>query len=236
MKKYNYTDMLAYLGISSAHPGGSALTRRIISEENIIGTHSILDIGCGTGQTSAYLAKKFQCNVTALDSHATMIEKAKKRFDNENLDISLIKGDAENLSFNEKSFDYVLCESVLGFTQVNLTLPKIFNILKENGVLISVEMVTEKVLSQAEKNEIKNVYGLKHILLESEWVNLFRKQGFKKVTVSLDDKKDDYDVSAEQHSPSDYLDPELFKILEKHSHLLQKYQEKLSYRIFRCVK
>ncbi|MBL5792479.1 class I SAM-dependent methyltransferase [Bacillus sporothermodurans] len=75
---YSYQDTLAYYGVGGAHPGGLSLTKQIFHNENITHTTKILDAGCGTGQTSAYLAEMYKCDVTALDIHPVMIEKAKK--------------------------------------------------------------------------------------------------------------------------------------------------------------
>jgi ubiquinone/menaquinone biosynthesis C-methylase UbiE len=70
---------LTSFGVGGAHPGGLKLTKNILSRE-YIDQKSILDVGCGTGQTSAYIAEKYQCAVTAIDNNTTMLEKAKKRF------------------------------------------------------------------------------------------------------------------------------------------------------------
>ncbi|MED4475650.1 class I SAM-dependent methyltransferase [Oceanobacillus caeni] len=76
----NYLDCLALFGVGGAHPGGLPLTKRILSKEEIDETKSILDAGCGTGQTSAYISKKYQCHVTSLDCNKMMLDKARKRY------------------------------------------------------------------------------------------------------------------------------------------------------------
>ena len=77
-----YIDILAYFGIGGAHPGGFNLTQSILDAENIPPTQSVLDIGCGTGQTAAFLAERFNCQVTAIDKHPVMVQKARIRFVN----------------------------------------------------------------------------------------------------------------------------------------------------------
>lgn len=54
-------NMLALLGIGGAHPGGFYLTKQLFDKEKITSETSILDIGCGTGQTSANLYCKYGC-------------------------------------------------------------------------------------------------------------------------------------------------------------------------------
>lgn len=73
----DYLDMLAYFGVSGAHPGGMALTKAVLAKADIDPELPILDAGCGTGQTAAYLGHLL-FPVTALDSDAVMICKAKK--------------------------------------------------------------------------------------------------------------------------------------------------------------
>ena len=55
----NYLDLVAYFGIGGAHPGGFTLSQSILMNENIQPFESVLDIGCGTGQTADYLAARY---------------------------------------------------------------------------------------------------------------------------------------------------------------------------------
>ncbi|MFN7253055.1 MAG: class I SAM-dependent methyltransferase [Anaerobacillus sp.] len=236
MKKLTYTDMIAHLGISSAHPGGSALTKNMFATETILPEMKILDIGCGTGQTSAYLAKKYKAEIIAIDAHSTMIAKAKKRFEKADLDIKVIKANAEKLPFTDEIFDYIIAESVIVFTNLTLSLPEWARVLKKSGKLLSIEMTAEDVLTNEEKKEIFDVYGVKKILLEEEWKEHFLKAGFSKVIIEKDNEQSKQQVIADKNDPSSYIDPKLFEILQAHTDLLQKFQGRLGYRIYRCIK
>ncbi len=235
MKKLTYTDMLADLGISSAHPGGSHLTKRIFTNEIMTPEKKVLDIGCGTGQTAAFLAKKYKCDVVAIDAHDTMIRKAKKRFEKNELPIKLIKATAEKLPFSANIFDFVTAESVISFTQPHLSLPEIARVLKTTGKLISIEMTAENDLTEAEKQEITDVYGIKRVFTEDEWREQFLSAGFSKVSIEEDHDRPN-EFIGDKNDPSNYIDPSLFEILETHSALLQKLQGRLGYRIYRCIK
>ena len=79
----NYLNCLALIGIGGVHPGGLQLTKEILSREKINEKTIILDVGCGTGQTSAYMAEKYKCKIIGLDNNEMMLEKAKKRFQSE---------------------------------------------------------------------------------------------------------------------------------------------------------
>lgn len=236
MKQANYTDMLAQFGVSSAHPGGSILTKNILANENIRATTKILDVGCGTGQTSAYLAQKYKCSITALDTHPVMLDKAKKRFEEHNLTINLVKGEAELLPFKDYTFDYLLAESVILFTNLYQSLPEFFRVLTTEGRLISIEMVAEVELSPTEKEELKKTYGIQRVMVESEWKKHFHQAGFTNVSVEKNENDNVNHIAAEKHYPSDFIDPILFNIFEKHAELLEKYKDRVGYRIFRCIK
>ncbi|WNF37904.1 class I SAM-dependent methyltransferase [Bacillaceae bacterium IKA-2] len=237
MKKLNYTDMLAYLGISSAHPGGSRLTKKITAAEKISSEMNVLDIGCGTGQTAAFLAKKYKCNVTALDAHSTMVEKARKRFAREKVAINVLKGNAEKLSLADESFDYIFAESVVVFTDPIYSLPEFKRVLKQGGRLIAIEMVAKETLTLTEKKEIQNFYGVKNVFSIDEWKTHFLNADFSQVLTDDDDQVINKNHPViEENDPSNFIDPDLFKIFVSHGEMLQRYKEKLGYRVFRSQK
>ena len=236
MKKFTYTDMIAHLGVSSAHPGGSALTKKTFSSENIMPDMKVLDIGCGTGQTASFLAKKFHCEVIAIDVHDTMLAKAKKRFDKTGLDIKVIKANAEKLPFTDEIFDYIVAESVIVFTNSDLSLGEMYRVLKKSGKLISIEMTAEDKLTNLEKKEISEVYGVKKVLLEEEWKEHYLNAGFSEVIIERDHEANNNQLAADKNDPSEYIDPKLFEILQAHTEVLQKFAGRLGYRLYRCIK
>ena len=70
MSVYTYIDLLSILGIGGAHPGGIKATDIMLGGESIGPETVILDAGCGTGQTSAYLSSRYGTKVLALDNKA----------------------------------------------------------------------------------------------------------------------------------------------------------------------
>lgn len=234
--KYTYLDCLASFGIGGAHPGGLRLTKEILPQEKITENTAILDVGCGTGQTSAYMAETYQCNITCLDSNELMLEKAKKRFQSKNLPVVTRHGSVESLPFEEKSFDLILSESVATFTDVSKTIPELRRVLKPNGVVLAIEMVLEQPLSKEELTTLTKFYGIPRILTEPQWNSLFHKAGFQqthieKFTLSFDEPEFE---NAADFSLSEQLDDELFAILDQHLQLTERYKHALGFRVFRC--
>ena len=71
----------------------------------------VLDVACGNGNSSLAAARRF-CNVTGIDYVHVLLEEGRKRADAEGLAVDFMEGDAENLPFEDGSFDVVL--STLG--------------------------------------------------------------------------------------------------------------------------
>jgi len=67
----------------------------------------VLDVGCGAGQT-AIPAAKAGAIVTGVDIATNLIEQARERAREENVNVTFEEGDAENLQFPDASFDVVL--------------------------------------------------------------------------------------------------------------------------------
>lgn len=55
-----------YLLGDSLHPGGLALTEEVASDLNLTPGSRVLDVGCGPGATSLFLAKKYGATVTGV--------------------------------------------------------------------------------------------------------------------------------------------------------------------------
>jgi 2-polyprenyl-3-methyl-5-hydroxy-6-metoxy-1,4-benzoquinol methylase len=70
----------------------------------------IIDIGCGTGRHSIELTKRGY-SITGIDLSESMLEKAREKAKNQNLEIEFIKLDARNLPYeNEFDVAIMLCE------------------------------------------------------------------------------------------------------------------------------
>jgi SAM-dependent methyltransferase len=71
----------------------------------------VLDVACGNGNASLAAARRF-CDVTGIDYVPMLLDEARKRAEAEGLGVDFREGDAEQLPFEDASFDVVL--STLG--------------------------------------------------------------------------------------------------------------------------
>ncbi|NQT06874.1 MAG: methyltransferase domain-containing protein, partial [Candidatus Omnitrophica bacterium] len=105
--------------------------------EKVDGVHfnSILDIGCGTGNYTRHLRKKFPlADIKALDISSEMIRVARKKL--EGKDIEFITGDAEELNL-AGGFDLVSSNATFHwFTNLDATFLRYKDILNKNGEII----------------------------------------------------------------------------------------------------
>lgn len=235
---YSYTDLLAIFGIGGAHPGGLTLSRAVLSELDISEETELLEVGCGTGQTTALILDQFPCQLYAIDHHPVMIEKTQSRLADKTASVKLVKASVENLPFENKKFDHILSESVTAFTNTSTSLCEYSRVLKDEGQLVLIEMAGIQPLSEQETNEITNFYGFHAILSEEEWLQSLKNAGFKNVntfSISLEELiRDEDDFTEFNMSPG--IDPSLFEKLDKHNHLTEQYKNKLGFRVFFCKK
>lgn len=75
-----------------------------------------LDIGCGTGNHTIWLAEK-GLTVTGLDESPAMLEVAAAKTEGTDLAITWVLGDASVLPFEEKRFDLVIAIATMEFVE-----------------------------------------------------------------------------------------------------------------------
>src|SRR5215203_4537517 len=71
----------------------------------------VLDVACGNGNASLAAARRF-CEVVGIDYVPMLLDEARERAKAEGLPVDFREGDAEDLPFEDASFDVVL--STLG--------------------------------------------------------------------------------------------------------------------------
>ncbi|AST91820.1 class I SAM-dependent methyltransferase [Sutcliffiella cohnii] len=221
-----YTNLIAEFGIGGAHPGGLSFSKEILTNENIDSNDIILEVGCGTGQTTAYLALNGH-TVVPIDSHPKMVEKANNRFQQLYLPCKAQIADIHDLPFEKDSFDIVIAESVLSFTNLDQSLANIHDVLKEGGKLIALEMTKKDSIKDEFLGSIKKHFGTPQILSKSMWENKLKKHGYDPIrfqTMSLHDLP----TPEQDIAPSDMIDDKYYELMFKHEKIVRKSRNMLS--------
>jgi len=96
----------------------------------------ILDLGCGSGYITEYIAEKTGATVLGIDFAKGAIKSAQDRVKNSDVEFNV--GNINELNFSDESFDYVLTIDTLYFgSDLEKIVKDIKRILKPNGKLIS---------------------------------------------------------------------------------------------------
>ncbi len=100
-------------------------------------TGAVLDLGCGTGFVSRFLPSS--CLPTGIDISANMASVYSQEFGR------AVVGDAESLPFKEKSFDFVLSNFSLHWTNLDKSLTEALRVSRQGiGLAFPVEGSLEK--------------------------------------------------------------------------------------------
>lgn len=226
----NYIDFLAALSVNYAHPGGLFATYQSLDNLNVTDSSKILEIGCGTGQTTATIADMYTCEIIGIDNNDRMVAQASGHLRNNN-SVTVQKASAEFLPFESNIFDVIISESVLVFTSIDRSLREASRVIKPKGKLILLEMTKEKTLTQSEEEEIKQFYGVTAILSELEWIAKLHEYGFTINTI--ENVKNDGKSEATFNNP-DVMDDTLLDLMIQHYNMNEKYKHKLGARIYFC--
>lgn len=113
-----FLDMQAEVGVTK-HIGGYAATQELLSLCHIENAQEVLNVGCGIGVGSVFIAKRYGCHVVGIDISERMIEWSRRRAREEKVEarVEFYTADVLDLPFAANRFDVVFTESVLIFVE-----------------------------------------------------------------------------------------------------------------------
>lgn len=103
----------------------------------------ILDVGCGPGRQTIYLARLTDGHITAIDNHQPFIDRLIKSAADHgfNQRITALNADMNNLDFPEGCFDLIWSEGALYQMGFSNALESLMRFIKPNGYLAATEAV-----------------------------------------------------------------------------------------------
>ncbi|WP_159885075.1 class I SAM-dependent methyltransferase [Paenibacillus puerhi] len=238
-----YLDMLTRLGIGSAHPGGFAATLEQLERYPLPKGTRILEVGCGTGRTSCYLARQgFQ--VTGLDLRPDMLAKAAARSSAEQLEVQWVQGDITDLPFDDGTFDVVLAESVTSFASIPAALGEYYRVLSPEGTLYDREVAAFPSMSAESREKLSEFFGFNQLFTLDDWEAALSTSRFVRYEL-LERSLFQEHLGEDQINHPDmlqfadgmaFLDPTLWETSMRHDELIEQHKTQLGYTLIRAFK
>jgi len=156
----------------SARARNIKVIERLFSQVDLSKVKKVLEVGCGIGVLSSYLAEKYEWGVTGIDLDPEQIDRAKNDH-RENNYLKFLEADVTKLPFGDNEFDLVLSVDALHhIPNRNKAFGEINYVLKSNGFYVLVDIALPKffwkfsipvdeVIHYMKGNNFRIIYGKK---------------------------------------------------------------------------
>ncbi len=152
-------------------PGGLALTNQAVQAAGLEKGQSLLDVGCGLGETAGALGAQGYL-VAGLDSAAALLEKAKQRYPQ----LDLREGRAESIPWGDAYFDAAICECTCClFEDPYRVWKEIHRVLKPGGKWIVTDFYKPVSPGNSPQDSAASPIWAKS---REQWATLAKKAGF----------------------------------------------------------
>ncbi|MFW6140601.1 MAG: class I SAM-dependent methyltransferase [Acidobacteriota bacterium] len=166
------------------HMGGLEATRELIEACGIDEDSTVLDVGSGVGITACILAEEYGCEVIGVDLSEMMVKRAQERAQRKNVEdkVEFKIGDAQNLLFEDDTFDAVMCESVVAFPKDKQKVVQEYARVTKPGGRVGMNEVTWLKTPPPELEEyLSRALGQAKFLDTDGWKHLLKKAGLKDI-------------------------------------------------------
>ncbi|MDY6875110.1 MAG: methyltransferase domain-containing protein [Chloroflexota bacterium] len=182
----SYFELHAYIG-TTKHMGGFETTKELVELCHIGKDTRVLEVGCGVGATACYLAKKYNCRVAGVDLRESMIARSNERARKEGVAdrVEFRVADAQDLPFDDASFDVVIAESVATFIEGKQRVVNEYaRVTRPGGYVGMNEEIWLKPPTTRLIEFVKHMWGIKSDVFTShDWVGLLESAGLTNVVV-----------------------------------------------------
>jgi arsenite methyltransferase len=140
------SEAFASMPEGSMHPGGLRLTDRAARLAGLSAGMTAADLGCGSGASAAYLASKYQLDMTGLDKSQELLDAGLSRYPG----LKLVRWGGGALPFGDGTLDAVFIEcflSVIGDAEDILR--QCARVLRKSGALIVSDVVIKRAAADS---------------------------------------------------------------------------------------
>ncbi len=146
---------------------------------------SVLDLGCGQGQTAYKMAQRLDetGSVVGLDLTPAMIEEAKKKYIHPQLEFKV--GDMHNLPFMDRCFDVITSNCVINHSlQKDKVYAELFRVLKNGGYFLVGDVVSvDELPKEVSQDPAKVAACWGGAIPENQLLQQIHSVGFKSVDI-----------------------------------------------------
>jgi len=155
------------------------LAKKLLEMAELRDATDFLEIGCGNGEVSKYIARNYVGKVIATDIDPDQIAIARKGSGNiSNLRFQV--ADAVELPFEDESFDVVIAFGVLHhIDKWDTAMAEIIRVLRPGGYLIYAEVIYPEAISSMDKSSSLS-FGLETVDIKKV-KSFFEKNGFTQI-------------------------------------------------------
>jgi len=183
-----YFELQAYVG-TTKHMGGFEATKELIELCHVDGDAYVLDVGCGAGATACYLAEAYGCRVVGVDLREAMVARSKERAQKLGVTdrVAFRVADAQDLPFDDGTFDAVLCESVATFIEdKRRVVGELARVARPGGWVGFNEEIWLKPPPPEVVDHVRRMWPIKPNVPTAEgWEALLREAGLQEVVTSV---------------------------------------------------
>ena len=113
-----------------------ALPEKDVRALGDISGRKVLELGCGAAQWSIALAEQGAFPI-GLDNSSRQLDHARRLIAESDVDLPLVQGTAEDVPFEDESFDVVMCDhGAMSFSDPYQTIPEVARILRPLGLFV----------------------------------------------------------------------------------------------------
>jgi arsenite methyltransferase len=198
---YSYFQIQSIWGVTK-HFGGLRVTEELAELCHIERDSYILEVGSGVGFTACHLAEKFGCRIMGVDLSEKMVEWGQKRASRKGISdrCQFRVADAQQLPFEDRIFDAMLCESVTAFVpDKRRALDEYCRVVRPGGYVgLNEGTFVKGVPPDDFMSFIKRAMGGVNFLQPDGWRALLEQAGLKEIVARV------YEINAIQQRIDEY--------------------------------
>lgn len=147
----------------------------------------VIYVGCGVGTTAIELARRFGCEVTAVDISSQMLDRACANVRAAGMEdhVTIQCGDILALPHDDGAFDRVIAEAVTMFVDRPAAMRELVRVCRPGGRVLTIEFLWRRPPSvEARQIFLGEVCPGMHFETQDDWIALHRQAGLTDVEIT----------------------------------------------------